>query len=268
MDEKIKDYIKITIKNMLNNVSSPSKVDHLKKKHNVKPHFIPIKYRIFSGLLQSLNIQFGNFIEKLMANFVTSDERYEIITKYSGIKNNKFIISKDTEELIDRYITKRQTENIDEKTLEVKFNYLLKKIIENENNLNLDVISFKHDVDLLFKDKEKDIFYYIEIKYNDDHDSDKFIGLNRKFIKTYAYLIRNLGVKDSTKFKPILFYFTNKKMKGNIYVPENQNIYRGEKFFNIFLNIKYSDLDHYMKNLSEDKDTVKMFDELYNKIIK
>lgn len=268
MNEKIKDYVKITIKNMLDKVSGTPKIKKLQKKHDEKIHFIPIKYRVFSGLLQSLNIQFGNFIEELMTTIIKSDGKYEIIKEYSGKKSNSFTLSKETEELIDKYMTTRQTENINESTLESKFEDLLKKIIHNENNSDLELISFKHDVDILFRDIKTKIIYYVEIKYNDDHDTGKFTDINRKFIKTYAYLVKELKIKDITEFQPILFYFTNKKMKGNIYLPETKSIYRGKRFFDKFLSIKYDDLDEYMKNLSEDKDTILMFDELYKKITK
>ncbi len=55
-------------------------------------------------------------------------------------------------------------------------------------------------------------------------------------------------------------------MKGNIYVSEETHIYRGEKFFKEFLTIKYEDLDRYLKNVSEDKEIVEIFDNLYKKI--
>ena len=55
-------------------------------------------------------------------------------------------------------------------------------------------------------------------------------------------------------------------MKGNIYVPEGTHIYRGEKLFNEFLTIRYEDLDRYLKNVSEDKEIVEIFDNLYKKI--
>jgi hypothetical protein len=58
--------------------------------------------------------------------------------------------------------------------------------------------TFKRDIDLLFKNKS-DRYYYLEIKYNDDHDTGKFVGINRKFIKTYAYLVNELKIDDIAK---------------------------------------------------------------------
>lgn len=89
------------------------------------------------------------------------------------------------------------------------------------------------------------------MKYNDDHDTGKFVDINRKFIKTYAYLTREFNISTKEELVPILFFFTNKRMKGNIYIPEQTNIRRGKDFFDEFLSIKYSDVDNYMSNLSE-----------------
>ena len=59
---------------------------------------------------------------------------------------------------------------------------------------------------------------------------------------------------------------TPKRLKGNIYVPEQEYIYRGEKLFNEFFEIKYSDLDDVMKNIGNDEEIIEIFDNLYNDI--
>ncbi|WP_416373800.1 HinfI family type II restriction enzyme [Mycoplasmopsis felis] len=122
-------------------------------------------------------------------------------------------------------------------------------------------------MDLLFKDKKDNKIYYVEIKYNDDHDTGKFIDINRKFLKTYCYLLNEeLGV--NTEIIPILFYFNNKIMKGNIYLPEKEVIYRGKKIFEQFLTIDYKELDDYLLKLSENPETINMFNNMYNNILK
>ena len=136
----------------------------------------------------------------------------------------------------------------------------------NESDKTLKTIKFQHDVDVLFKDKNENMVYYVEIKYNDDHDTGKFIDINRKLLKTYAYLVRELKIFDKNKFRPMLFYFTNKRMKGNIYIPENE-IYRGKRFFNKYTRIKYEDLENYMLNISENPETIKQFNDMYNRIV-
>ncbi|MDR0723918.1 MAG: hypothetical protein LBF23_01895, partial [Endomicrobium sp.] len=211
MNDKIKKLINEAVIKIIEHTSSQAKIEHLQDKHNVKIHFIPKRYRIFGGILQSMNIQFGNFIEVLMSLLVENDGRYEVIAKYSGKKSNAFELPFKNEALIDNYITRCQTENVD---IDVEFPKLLKQIVSDASG---QTIKFKHDIDLLFKDKETGKIYYLECKYNDDHDTGKFVDINRKFIKTYAYLAKELNITDSNKLIPILFFFTNKKMKGNIY---------------------------------------------------
>ena len=262
MKNEAKDIINSAVLKMIEHTGSNKKLASLKSKHDVKVHFVPKRYRVFGGLLQSLNIQFGNFIETLMSLLVANEEKYEINKKYSGKKSNKFPLSKANDARIDAYITKCQYDS--DFNLDVEFSALLQSIVEDNDE---ELMTFKHDIDLLFEDKTTGIMYYIECKYNDDHDTGKFVDISRKFIKTYAYLAKEFNITDSQKIVPILFYFTNKRMKGNIYIPEKSNIRRGKKFFEDFLSIPYSDVDDYMKNLSEREDVVKMFDDLYKKVM-
>ena len=79
----------------------------------------------------------------------------------------------------------------------------MEQIKKNESNVNSDTITITHDVDILFKNLHNNTYYYVEVKYNDDHDTGKFVDINRKFLKTYAYLKRALGI--NVNLKPILF---------------------------------------------------------------
>lgn len=193
-----------------------------------------------------------------MALLIESDGRYELLFQYNGKKTNTFYLSKQNDLRIDVFISRCQVENLD---LQQEFAHLLQQIINDTDN---DFIEIKHDIDLLFKNKQTGVIYYLEIKYNDDHDTGKFIDINRKFIKTYAYLTREFRGEH---IMPILFFFNNKRMKGNIYVPEDTNIRRGQAFFDEFLNISYDSVDNYMKNLSESEQNIHAFDELYQKIM-
>ncbi len=267
MEENVLDQVmKKSIEVMISNAGSDKKINKLKKKHEKKIHFIPIKYRVFGGIIQSMNIQFGNFIEEAIHQILLVNKNNKIIEEYSGKRSNKFCISKKTERLIDQYITDCETHTYSEEEQKINYNNLLEMIVENEKNESLETINFKHDVDVLFKDNISGITYYVEIKYNDDHDTGKFIDINRKLLKTYAYLVRELKIYDKDKFKPMLFYFTNKRMKGNIYIPEDE-IYRGSRFFDKYTTIKYSDLEDYMLNISEDEDTINQFNDMYNKVV-
>lgn len=259
----IKKLIKESVIELLNNTTDKKKISLITKKHAVKLHFVPVKYRVFGGLLQSLNIQFGNFIEVLMHKIVEDEKNIEIISGISGRKNVILELNESTDSLIDKFISDRQNNNDDQ--LKDKFNSLLKDIINTQNKKE-NIIKTKHDIDCLFKDKRNGKYYYLEIKYNDDHDTGKFVDINRKFIKTYAGLVKELNIKNLSELKPILYYFNHKVMKGNIYVPEKEYISRGGALFEEFFAIKYEDLDNYLKEVSEDKEIVEIFDNLYKKI--
>ncbi len=263
---EIQSILTISVKKLLDNSIKDNKIHSLQKKHDLKLHFIPYRYRIFGGLLQSMNIQFGNFLEKVIAEILARNSDLQILEKYSGKKSNNFKLSYESERLIDEYITMCQANIFTQEVIQQNYYDLLSKIKVNEKNNNSPVNVFKHDVDILFKNIKSEIVYYVEVKYNDDHDTGKFVDINRKLLKTYAYLQRELG--EDVQLCPILFYFNNKRMKGNIYLPENICVYRGERFFNTFTYIRYEDLDFYMKNISESPEVIKIFDDLYNKIVK
>lgn len=254
------------VEQLINNSTSKSKISSIMKKHDVKLHFVPYNYRILGGILQSMNIQFGNFLEVAIKNIVELNPNNEILNKFSGRKSNKFSITLQSENEIDGYILECQTNSVDEKELSIRLNKLLDRIIHFENT-EIPIIEVKHDIDLLFKDKKSNCIYYAEIKYNDDHDTGKFMDINRKFLKTYAYLIRELKITKKEQLKPILMYFNKKRMKGNIYLPENENIYRGNKFFDTFTTVNYEYLDTCFKNISESKAVIANFNQLYKDIM-
>jgi len=259
---KIKKIIKESVLKLINNTTTDTKIEKIISKHEVKTHFVPIRYRIFGGLLQSLNIQFGNFIEVLLQGIIAEEKQLKIVDEISGKKNVVLSLTEKTDSLIDHFISDRQNNN--DSKLSEKFEQLLKNIVAAQQS-DKNLITTKHDVDVLFQNKNG-IYYYVELKYNDDHDTGKFVDINRKFLKTYAGLVKKLGIKDTKQLKPILYYLNRKRMKGNIYVPEKTYIYRGEKLFKEFLTMKYDEIDGYLKNVSENKEIVKIFDNLYKKI--
>ena len=262
-NKNIENIISEIVTKIIENSSSDKKLKDLIKKHNEKPHFIPKNYRVFGGLLQSMNIQFGNFIELLMEYLIKNDGKYLVIDKFSGKKKNSFKLSKKNDELIDNYITNCQTKDEETFDIKVEFPKLLKSLSENKNG---EMIYLDHDIDLLFEAKNTKKVYYLEIKYNDDHDTGKFVDINRKIIKTYAYLLNEFQDRDYIDIVPILFFFTNKKMKGNIYLPEATNIRRGKKFFQEFLDVEYDMIHNYLTDFSENSENIKKFEDLFEKI--
>ena len=185
----------------------------------------------------------SNFIEELMSVIISKNDKYEIAEKYSGKKSDKIKLSAANESLIDSYITRCQTED---GFFDVDFMRLMKEIIEEKDE------SFKYfndDIDLVFKDKKTGRYYYLEAKYNDDYDIKKYEDINRSFIKKSAYLINELNITSIEQFKPILFFFNNKRLKGNFYIPESTSIYRGKRFFDEFLDIDYDEVMKYTDSI-------------------
>ncbi len=265
MQNNIKIFIRQAISDLISNTISKDKIDKVIKKHTVKIHFIPIRYRIFGGLLQSMNIQFGNFIEKLLHTIVQNERNTYISKDISGKRNIKLPMTRKSENLIDSFISNCQTNNYTESKLLKNFNILIDQCLKEEKINTIKEISIRHDIDVLFYDKDGK-YYYLEVKYNDDHDTGKYADINRKFIKSYIGICNVLNIYDTSKFKPILYYLTKKKMKGNIYLPEKENIYRAERLFDEFFEIKYSQLDELMVNIADDKEIVELFDSLYKNI--
>lgn len=266
MNSEIEVLINRAVLNILKRIGGDKNVQKMEKKHVQKIHFIPKSYRILGGMLQSINIQFGNFIEELMRLLIESEPEFEIIEKYSGKKSGKFAISKSIEQMIDEYITTCQTSE-DGFCIDGFLNLQQKILAEDMDSGKL--LEFGHDIDLLFRNRNTGEIFYLEIKYNDDHDTGKFVDINRKLIKTYAYLVREFEISTIRGLTPILFFFNNKKMKGNIFIPEKTNIFRGERFFNEFLSkISYEELSNFMENLSESYKVRQMFDELYDNVCK
>lgn len=101
MDANIQILINKSISNILKNSSSENKLKKLIDTHDAKVHFVPRNYRIFGGILQSINIQFGNFLEEFMTLLIKSDGRYAILEDYSAKKAIAFSYPcKTTQELI------------------------------------------------------------------------------------------------------------------------------------------------------------------------
>ncbi len=163
MDSEIKNLIKEAVKRLIENTISEKKVEMTIKRHKNKLHFIPIRYRILGGLLQSLNIQFGNYIEELIHLIVENEKSLDIINDISGKKSVKIEISSDTDTLIDSYISKCQTSyNLED--LNKNFEVLINNILQNEINDNIgNKFLTTHDIDVLFRDKKTNVYYYVEV---------------------------------------------------------------------------------------------------------
>ena len=207
-----------------------------------------------------MNIQFGNFIEKLLHTIVNNETLLTTIEHISGTRKTNLSITKESQRLIDDYITNCEN-TTDDNWFKKEFKSLLTKCLRIEKKTPLKEIQNKYDIDVLFK-TSKNKHYYLEVKYNDDHDTGKYANINSKFIKTYVGISNQINIYDIDKFKPILYYLNAKRIKGNIYLPEQENIYRGDKLFKEFSSVNYNDLATIMDNIGTDKDIIALFDNL------
>jgi hypothetical protein len=262
MNEKVKLITRKTVMQMLADSMSPANIKSMSKKHQEKVHFIPIKYRVIGGILQSLNIKFGNFIEQLIHNLVETDHNIDVLED-SG-KKIILYFTHETDALIDSYITERQLPGSPDDCTP-QFTQLLKKIIEIESKVDpSNRHGIKKDIDGLFKTRDGTMIY-TELKYNDDHDTGKFADINRKFIKTWAGLAVRHNIKTIDDLKPIIYYFNSTKRYGPIHTP-SQNIMRGPQLFEKYLETPYKDVDNYLKELGDDPEILAIFDSMYSRV--
>lgn len=232
------------------------------KIHEDKTHFIPIKYRVLGAFLQSFNIKFGNFIEILLTNLINSEDigDFETIKEVSGKKDITLELEEECERAIDSYINHPRDYS------EKDFNKLLDIIFKNQNNDKLNFNSEVFDIDLILKKKSGE-YVYVEIKYNDDHDTGKFKDINRKFLKTFAGLVRKFKIKNKKDISSILYYFNQHTRYNNKYLKEHEMIMRSKELFEkLKLKITFDEVSSLLSDISEKLETD--FDELREKIFK
>lgn len=261
MEASVKQAVQEAIIKIIRNTAAENNIMKGMRLHESKIHFIPTYYRVLGELLQSLNIKFGNFIENLIELIVENDSYVEALP--SSGKKVKFLMTAETDSLIDCYITSRQLHESPDECNE-PFQELLAEIFRIETQNGGTKQSITKDVDALFRTSTGQIVY-LEIKYNDDHDTGKFVDINRKFIKTYAGLVNHLGITDPIQLKPIIYYFNPTKRWGPIYTPSS-NVYRGSQLFDEYFNTRFDSIDSYLRNLGDDESIISVFDDLYKKI--
>lgn len=262
MSDQVKQIVLETVIKMLTDSTSPENIRKMTEKHAEKVHFVPIRYRIIGGILQGLNIKFGNFIEQLLRNIVEIDTGVKVMQD-SG-KKIKLFFTPETDSLIDAYITERQLPNSPDDCSEA-FARLLDRILEIENRAEDERRQgITKDVDGLFQ-TDDGLIVYTELKYNDDHDTGKFVDINRKFIKTWAGLAVRYHIQSRDELLPILYYFNPTKRYGPIYIP-SQNIMRGSQLFERFLHISYANVEKYMSEISDASEILTVFDQMYNDV--
>lgn len=261
MDEKTRSIVRAAIIEMVETTASDASIQKRFRQHEDKIHFVPVKYRVFGGLLQSLNIKFGNFIERLINVIVENDQRVEALPE-SG-RRIRLKMTSQTDSLIDRYITYRQLPDSPDQC-DDEFRELLDEIISIETSSDATKQTITKDIDALFRANDGRIVY-LEIKYNDDHDTGKFVDINRKFIKTFAGVVNHYKVTSVSEISPLIYYFNPLKRWGPVYTPSS-NILRGSQLFDQYFDMDFQSVDRYLRELGDDDEVIKIFDDLYRTV--
>lgn len=269
-----------TFQRIINKSLADAELSRIREVHEHKTHFVPTKYRLVNGILQSLNIKFGNVLQEILNDLVKEHDTLQVEHELSG-KKTTLMISSEVNKLIAEYIAKRQQEAkrinklVDTKRgykqtllfgesyaegnvlqydrkLDIEFSNLLEEIFKIQKNANNKELSaIQKDVDLLFwKD---DTAIYVEIKYNDDHDTGKFENINTKLITTWAglaYFYRE-KIESKEQLLPILYYFNSAERYPPTYIPKNY-ILRGPELFERFIGIDYNILRDILQEIKQD----------------
>lgn len=73
MTVRIQETVRKAVEALIAETSSKETIRKSYILHKEKIHFVPTKYRVMGGLLQALNIKFGNFIENLIELIIEND---------------------------------------------------------------------------------------------------------------------------------------------------------------------------------------------------
>lgn len=189
------------------------------EKHVGKIHAVSVESRVRGAIHQSLNIKFGNAIESMLSRIIDASSHLKL-HEYSG-KRIDLPVSAKKVKLIDDYVNSRPGST---KTVNADFGKLRKAL-----KSKAPVSSTKRmDVDLLFQTRSGKMFY-VEVKYNDDHDTGKYPDIYRKALKTGI----SLQLETKKPVETFVYYFNAGERNLVKYLPNSKQLY-GKDFFTKF----------------------------------
>jgi hypothetical protein len=256
MDEaKVNELIRQALEDTVWSAFSQDAIDRVAKKNSTKVHFIPVGVRVFSGVVQSLNIRYGNFIQALIGNLV-EQENSLTLHELSG-KKFDFRVSGNVNIEVDNYMAVRKQGS--ESSLNSDYQDFRRKWESADKVEKL--IKAPNDVDLLFTDKNNQLTY-VELKFNDDHDTGKHPDIYRKVLKT-GLAIEQLVSKPVL---PCVYYFNAGQRNLVSYLPQAQR-FSGSEFFEKYLTVDYSLVANRLKHLSETIEVKSRFQALAESVL-
>jgi len=218
---------------------------------------MPIEKRVFATVAQSMSIQFGNIMEQIIHELMAQTDRIELVSK-CGQTSGSREVTVDSLALIDDYIFRKKSGETS-----LTFSQLLNEIAQNEFNSSLAVSSVVYDTDLVFKDSNSSTIFYAELKLSDNHDSGKTVDIYRKWLKTYACLVRQFG--PEVKVVPLMVYINDSQIKSSPYC-DSSSIYTGKRLLDEFTPFNFDDISKEMELVANSEATRTYFDLLETKI--
>ncbi len=256
MDEaRVNELIKQALEDTVWSAFSQDAIDRVAKKNSTKVHFIPVGVRVFSGVVQALNIRYGNFIQALMGKLV-EHEHSLTLHELSG-KKVDFHVSGNVNIEVDSYMGVRKQGS--ESSLNSDYQNFRKRWGSAAKAEKL--LKAPNDVDLLFTDKNNQLVY-VELKFNDDHDTGKHPDIYRKVLKTGLAIEQLL----SKPVLPCVYYFNPGQRKLVSYLPESQR-FSGSEFFEKYLTVDYSLVANRLMHLSETDEVKARFQALADSVL-
>lgn len=223
-----------------------SNVERVRRKNESKTHFIPLGVRVFSGVVQAMNIRYGNFIQAFLNALVAREATLELHA--SSGRRVDFKIPGSLDAVVDGYIMQRKRSDNDDPSEE----YSLMR--EAWSGLGeTDSIFAPNDIDLLFRDSDGQMTY-VELKFNDDHDTGKHPDIFRKIIKT------GLAIEVQVQ-EPVLscVYFFNPGERNLVkFLPREQRFF-GRDFFEKYLSIEYDSVADALSKVGTDPTVQRRF---------
>lgn len=189
------------------------------EKHSGKIHAVSVESRVRGAIHQSLNIKFGSSIESMLSRIVDSSSHLKL-HEFSG-KRITLPVSAKKVKMIDGYVNSRAGSP---RTVDADFGDLRKAL-----KSRAPVSGTKRmDVDLLFQTRSGKMIY-VEVKYNDDHDTGKYPDIYRKALKTGI----SLELETKKPVETFVYYFNSGERNLLKYFPDSNQLY-GKVFFTKF----------------------------------
>jgi hypothetical protein len=224
----------------------PLNVERVRRKNASKTHFIPLGVRVFSGVVQAMNIRYGNFIQAVMNALVAREPSLKLHP--SSGRRVDFRIPGSLDAVVDNYITQRKRSS----SVDPDNDYSAMRgswLASDKSNL----IASPNDVDLLFRDSSGQMTY-VELKFNDDHDTGKHPDIFRKLIKTGLAI----EVQAREPVLPCVYFFNPGERKLVKFLPDEQRLF-GQDFFQRYLTIDYKEVADALSRVSIDTAIKKKF---------